>query len=347
MRLLSIFSLFVFLTACKTPTDLLVKGKVDQAMKKASKKVKKGKDVITNTEVMILAGDQIAKNTISNNLGLTKSNQVQDWTRAQKNFDKSLRELFAANDLVNGKLQSSYDKLCSEKIELDFKIADHFYQLGEDLLATHYEQLSKHHAREAYFEYQECLSYGGDRFFQDLPEKMEECVQEGRVYFVSHGFIPSSDIFFRPLPQDLEQEPDCEVSADFGYVNFHESEYTSSQSFTESVEVGKRAETDTLGVTRYYPIYEDVSGEVSTTTVMITASTSYYIHVNNVTGYCYKNSQSFNCSVSDSYEITSISGDARAIPSCYSEGRNGNSFFIRSSLEQELNSKVDSDLYFW
>ena len=347
MRLLSIFSICVFLIACSTPTELLQKGKTDLAFKKASKKLKRGKDIVTNTEVIIQAGDQIAKNTISYNLGLIQSDKVKSWTLAQRNYDKSLRELFAANDLVNGKLQSSYDKLCTEKIELDFKIADHFYQLGEDLLATHYEQLSKHHAREAYFEYQECLSFGGDRFFQDIPEKMNECVEEGLIYFVSYDFTPSSNLFFRRLPIEEDREPDCVISADFGYPHFSETESSCTSSFTEKIEVGKKSETDTSGVVHYYPIYEEVTGSVTTTTVTISASSTSYVNVDNVTGYCFKSGSCFSNSVSDSYEIVEFSGDHRAIPSHYSEGTTGNPFFIRSNLEQELSSEIDFDLFTW
>lgn len=132
MRLSILLSICIFLSACNTPTELLVKGNADQTLKKAIKKVKRGKDVSTKTEVIVRSGDQISKNTLSYNKGLIQSFYLKDWTRAQRNYDKTLKELFAAYDLVNGKLQRTYDELCTENTELDFKITDHFYQLGED-----------------------------------------------------------------------------------------------------------------------------------------------------------------------------------------------------------------------
>ena len=347
MRLSTLLSICIFLSACNTPTELLEKGNADQALKKAIRKVKRDKNVLTNTEVVVKSGDQISKNTLSYNKRLVQSFHLKDWTRAQRNYDKTLKELFAANDVVNGKLQRSYDELCTEKIELDFKIADHFYQLGEDLLATHYEQTSKHHAREAYFNYQECLSYGGDRFFQDINDKMDVCIIEGRTFFVSKNFNPSTDIFFQPLPQESQDIPDCVVYADFGYTHFSESSHSSSESFTEKIEVGQGSEVDTAGVTHYFPIYQEVTGTVEITTVIVSAENTSYIEVDNVTGHCFKQSSSFYNSVSDSYQEVSFSGDSRAIPSCYSEGTTGNSFFIRSNLSSSIDSEIDSDIYSW
>ena len=347
MRLFTFLSICIFSLACNTPSELLLKGDADQAFRKAARKIKKDKDVITNTEVLVKSGDQISNNTIYRGQALIQSNQLNNWTRAQKIYDRTLRELFAANDLVNGGLQSSYDKLCTEKIELDFKIADHFYQLGEDLLATHYEQLSKHHAREAYYKYQECLSFGGDRFFQDIEEKLQECIFEGRIYFVSRNFTPSTGLFFKPLPREATQEPDCDIYADFGRTHFSESSRSSSKSYTTQVKVGKRPVTDTSGVTHYVPIYEDVSGRVRTEKITITASNSTYVRVDNVTGYCFKRETCLSNNASDSYEIVSFSGDRRAIPSCYSEGRKGNPFSIKNSLARDIDRQIDSDLSFW
>lgn len=346
MRLIFTLSICVFLTACITPSDLLLKGESDRAFKKALRNIKRDKNVIANTEVVLQAGDQITKNTIAQNSGLIRSSQVKDWTRAQKNFDKQLKDIFAANDLVNGKLQSSYDELCTEKIELDFKIADHFFQLGENLLATHYEQLSKHHAREAYFEFQECLSYGGDRFFQNIEDKMLECVQEGRIFFVSHRFTPSTNIFFQPLPRNSPKEPDCDIVANFGHTHFSENSHTAVQSFSEEVKVGVETVVDTAGVTHHYPIYKTVYGSVNTITVTLTAESTTYIDVDNVTGYCFKSSNRIRSCASDSYQIVELTGDRRAIPRRFSKKRGDHQSTVWR-VERALDSKIDSELFYW
>jgi len=347
MRLFTLLSICTFSLACNTPTELLQKGDADQAFKKAVKKIKRDKDVMTNTSVLVEAGDQISENTIYRNQSLIHSSQLKYWTRAQKNYDKSLRELFAANDLVHGELQGSYDKLCSEKIELDFQIVDHFYKLGEDLLATHYEQTSKHHAREAYYKYKESLSYGGDRFFQDIEDKIEESIIEGRTLYVSHDFDPSSSLFFKALPVESTQIPDCEIYADFGRTHFSESSCTFSKSYSKEIEVGQSVRVDTAGVKHYFPIYEKVMGRVITKTITIEARNRSYINVDNLTGHCFKSDAYFSNSASDSYEIVKFSGDHRAIPSCYSEGKKGNPYTIRSSLKREVDRKLDNNIFHW
>ena len=347
MRLFTLLSICTFSLACNTPAELLQKGDADQAFYKAMKKIKRDKDVMTNTNVLVEAGGQISENTIYRNQGLVHSNQLKNWTRAQRNYDKSLRELFAANDLVHGELQGSYDKLCSEKIELDFKIVDHFYQLGEDLLATHYEQLSKHHAREAYYQYKESLSFGGDRFFQDIEEKMEECIIEGRTYFVSYDFDPSSSLFFKELPAESTEIPDCEIYADFGRTHISESSRTSSKSYSKEIEVGQNVRVDTAGVKHYSPIFEKIKGKVITKTITIEARNRSYINVDNLTGHCFKSDACFSNTASESYEIIKFSGDERAIPSCYKEGRKGNPTNIRNSLKREVDRKLDYNLFHW
>ncbi len=62
---------------------------------------------------------------------------------------------------------------------------------------------------------------------------------------------------------------------------------------------------------------------------------------------CAIEDRTFCNDASDSFEIVSFSGDRRAIPSCYSEGRNGNRYSIQSNLRNEVERAADSDLYYW
>ena len=346
MRTLPILFLCGCLFSCSTPSELLEKGKVERAFNLASKKLNSKKNVDVNSLVLIEASKKIIQDQLYYNQPLIQSRNIEHWVLAQNNYYKILEDIVVANDLVDGKLQNSYDHLCTEKIELDFKITDHFYQNGEDLLATHYDQLSKHHAREAYYQYQECQSYGGDRFFNNIIDKMDECVYEGRIYFVSLDFFPSTNLFFQPLPEDAYYEPDCVISASFGSPSFSTSTRSVSETFTKEIKVSTKTETDTAGVVRFIPIYETVSATVTTTTVSATASSWTNIYVDNISGYCYKNGNSFNTCVSDSYEEISITGDTRAINSCISTSR-GKPAFFRSSLESDLQDEIDNSLFFW
>lgn len=339
-------SISILCVACSTPSQLLEKGESERAFKLAQKKIKSGKDLNTNLFVLTKSTDHIIQNELQYNAHLTDSPSTKDWVKAQNNYFKTLKDIAAANELVDGQLQNKYDQLCNQKIELDFKIVDHFYQNGEALLATHYDQLSKHHAREAYFEFQECISFGGDRFFQNLDDKKQECIYEGRIFFVSHNFRPSTGLFFRPLPAEADFEPDCVISASFGPISYVEHAHSSSTSYSKEIKVGTSSHQDTSGQIIYTPIYETVTAKVTTTKVTGTVSSSTYIYAENITGYCFKSDQSFRNSLSDSYKEISISGDKRALDSAINEC-SGPPAFFRSKLERGLNSDIDSDLSGW
>ena len=346
MRPTTFLSVCILFFSCSTPAELLEKGKIERAFKLAEKKIKAGKDLNTNTKVLVFSGDQIIQSTLFNNSPLMHSPNVEDWVRAQNNFFKTLEDIVVANDLVDGQLQNSYDQLCTQKIELDFKIADHFYQNGTDLLAFHYEHTSKHHARKAYYQYQECLSFGGDRFFQNLEDKISESVEEGKVYFVSHNFRPSSNLFFQPLPPNADFEADCIIQASFGPINYSTHSHSSTTTHSKDIEVGKNSKVDTSGQIVYTPIMKTVYADVITTSVTVTASSYSDIYVDNITGQCSKRSKSFNACVSDSYEEVRIHGDRRALNTSISACSGQPAFFI-SNLESDLNFKIDCELGYW
>lgn len=346
MRLLSIFLGILLIFGCSTPSELIIEGKLNQAFNKATKQIKRGKDIPSNTDALKIASEKISTITIQYAKQYEQSNRLKDWTYAQKVYDKALKNIHNANQLIEGQLQSSYDKLCDKKIDLDFKITNHFYQKGEEMLAAHYEQLSKQFARDAYSNYKECLSFGGDRFFQDINEKIEESILQGTTYFISYNFQPTSRLFFQPQNQESIESPDCEISADFGGIRFSENSRSCTNHYSETIKVGTRTEVDTSGKTQYYPIYKDVHGSVTTTTVTVQASATTYVNVRNATGECFKRSDFFNNSVEDSYEIVSFCGDRRAIPSCYAI-KNDSYKVNKWDLERRLNSEIDFDLFAW
>ena len=346
MRILTILSICAVFFSCSTPLQLLEEGKIDKAFRIAAKKVKSGKNTSENRLVLIKSANKLIQNELYNNLHLTQSKKVQDWVKAQNNYFKTLKDIVVANDLVEGQLQNSYDQLCNQKIELDFKIVNYFYQNGDKLLATHYDQLSKHHAREAYYQYQESLAFGGDRFFQDIEDKMEECIVEGRIFFVSHNFNPTTDLFFQPLPEDAKYEPDCSISASFGPRSFSYSSHSTSSDYSKEVEVGKKSEIDTSGKLIYKSILKTICATVRITKTTITASSNTSIYSDDITGYCFKEDKFFRSCASDSYTVVDISGDRRAISGAI-PCNTGSEFAIRRSLESDLDRAIDSELYFW
>lgn len=337
MRRYALYCLVLLVAcSCTSPQKAFDKGNYGQALSLASKKVKKGKNIVRNTAIIKSSSARLVDQTLATNTPRVLSAEVKDWIKARDNYYRVLEDIGKANTLVNGQVSSTYDKLCSTKNELDFEIVDHFYTAGLELLDESRTTGNKEAARLAHAEFLSCSKNGGEEEFYDLPELTTESVKRGMVYFIGWGVSDISESFWRKrLPRDMDKEQaDCEIDIDLGLISVEEVTSTDRHKYTENIQTGSETVIDTSGISTSVAIYEDVVAYVITTKVTLTASSRNNIDVRNLSGQCNLSSYSFTIEETGSYEVIEIEGDDRAVPSRIQEKR------ADSDMENDLKSAV-------
>ncbi len=330
--------LLSFIFSCTTPEKALKKHHYNQAFNLSKREIRKGKNVEKNMKILRESSKVLIERTISKNEELLNSDDVEDWIKVRKSYYKTLEKIGKANYNTNGALSDIYDILCEPKTDLDEKIATTFYNQGNVYMNQYDKSEQKIDAQNAYYQYDECIKNGGTSFFTDVLDLKNESLELGIVYYQSRGRYYHNSLFLRPLPPDADFDADCLVDITLGFIDTNISENTSTNTYTQDVVVENRITTDTSGNTITTPIYESVSCTVETTTVTIKKSQSVNIHATDQTGQCSISNRYYTVSVSDNYEIVSIDGDERALPSGIEE-KDAPTFFERD-LENKLEDEV-------
>ena len=332
------------LLSCSSPSKALEKGRSKKAIRLAKSDLRKNKNITENITILnVAAHDEIDK-VLASNTNKLSSPEVKDWIKVQNNYFGLLENIGEANQLSNGEVSEPYDRLCEHKTELDYKIADHYYQEGEEQLLAYHRSNEKSMARQAYGRYNLAQEYGADKYYADIQEKLDYCVEHGRVYYIAYDYSPSNDLFFRPLsesPHDVEA--DCVFSSSRSGYTTSETSSTSEKKYEERVQIGQESETDTSGIVTYTPIYEYVYAYKNTTDITVTLSTTTSVNVKNQTGQCHVRSWNFSKTVSDSYEEITFTGDSRAFPIGAKDETGVPAFFI-SKLQGRLDDAVEDEL---
>lgn len=343
LRISFFASLIFLLSSCASSSKAFEKGQNKKAIRLAKYDLKKNKNVEENIAIINKASEIEIDKILELNAQKISSPQVEDWISVQNSYFSLLENIGEANQLAKGKISKPYDRLCEHKNDLDYKIAEHYYKEGEELLVSYENKQEKSEARKSYYSYKQAKDYGAEKYYGDLTEKMDYCIEKGRVYFIAYNCSPSKNLFFRPLPQDVSFEADCILrSTKSGYAT-KEKRSQSTKTYDEEIEVGKEAITDTSGTVTYEPIYETVFAYENTTKITVTLSTTTWINVKNNTGQCHKGSWSFQSEVSDTYEEVRYTGDSRAYP-ILAKDKVGQPISFMSDLERELRKEVDKEL---
>ena len=332
------------LSACSTPAKHLEKGHYQRAINQASKEISKGKNVKNNIDILNEAGNKKVDLVLISNYKTLASAEVKDWITVQNKYYATLADLGKANKLSAGKLAKPYDRLCEHKNNLDFKIAEHYYRSGSELLNSAINFDDKRIARQANYKFLSCIEYGGKTFYQDLEDKERESFELGVVYYITNDrdLVPH-DRFLKALPRDATREPDCKFSMRSGSLNWSQNKDEKRKRLEEKIEISKTAVTDSTGLTTYDRKYETVTGTIVTTTTVVTLSKETTINVHDVSGHCFVNSRSFTTTVSDEYEEIRYVGDSRSWP-INRKDKSGEPPLFRHNLENELEKMIRNEL---
>jgi len=341
---LAFIALFLVFSSCVTPEKALEQGWYETALRLSANKIRDGKDVERNIRIMQTAADHIIDEELKAKKALVNSPKVKDWIKVQDSYYRVLEVLGKANVTANGAILTEYDEMCSTKKDLDFKIVEYFYSRGEKALQKFYDTGQKVNARTAYYEFAKAEKNGGDLYYNNLADIMDECHKNGIVYYIGDTYTVGSSFFLKPLPPNANFEPDCDIDIDYGLISFSESRSESSNTYTEEVVVGQEEVKDTSGNITYRDVIEEVEATITTVKVTVTASTWTSVNSSDLSGQCTVSSESFNSSVSDDYEEIIISGDSRAVPTGITE-KTGAPVSFESELEDKLNSDVQSELH--
>lgn len=334
----------LLLTSCFSPEKALNNGFYKRAIQLAINKIENNKDVEKNIRIMQTAADHLVEKELLNRKQLVNSPKVKDWIKAQDSYYRVLETLGKANITSDGAILNTYDDMCSIKKELDFKIVDYYYQVGDKLLGGFYDSGTKQFARDAYYNFVEAKKNGGDIYYQDIEELKTESYENGIVYYIGEEYTVGSSFFLKPLPTNADFDPDCDIDIDYGYTHSDESTSETTQKYTKNIVVETLEKRDTAGNVIYEDVYEEVEATVTITTVTLNLSKSVSVNVNDITGQCTISNESFTVSVSDSYEEIEIEGDEEAIDNSISEQSGAPAFFesnLEDKLEKQVNDKLD------
>ncbi len=339
VSVLILFYILIILSSCVTPEQALERRWYKMALRLSAKKIKNGKDVEKNIKILQTSADHIIVEELEKKKGLVNSPRVKDWIKVQDSYYRVLEVLGKANIVSDGKILEAYDEMCSIKKDLDFKIVEYYYNRGENHMKNYYKDNQKKDARSAYYEFVKAKKHGAAIYYNNIDVLISDAHQKGIVYYIGDVSVVGNNFFLKPLPENADFEPDCRINIDFGSHSYNKSSSESSRNYSKDVVVGKEEVKDTSGRITYRDIKKEVEATVTTVKVTVTVSTWTSVHSTNITGQCSVSSESFHCSVSDDYEEVHISGDRRAVPCGVSE-KSGNSCFVESTLEDELDRKV-------
>jgi len=338
--------LSLLLGACTTPKKAYESGNHSKAISLIIKKLKKNEATKADLNILSKASNELVKTTLAKNDKKSRSPKVKNWIKVSEEYYEVLENVGEANQKSKGHITSSYDKICSAKKEVDFKIIDYFYEEGIVLLDKAANTGLKKAARQAHVEFENCVKYGGKNEYNDLEDMLEESHERGIVYFTSWDIRPNTTFWVKPLPRDADYEADCDVTVDKGFVNFMPSSSSTTKTYYEDVQTGSNTETDTAGIVTTTPIYTEVSAQVTITTRTLTASSTTNIYVRDLSGHCTLRGESFTIDEVDEYEEVTITGDLRAVPSGVS-AKSGEPTFFRSGLEDDVQDEVNRRIDGW
>ncbi len=340
---LNLTLILILFFSCTSPREALKKGQYRTALNLASNEIKNGKNIEQNELILKKAADQLVKKTMYENKDKLNSDNIKNWIKVQDKFYGVLNSLGKANIESGEKITDTYDKLCSAKIDVDFKIAEYYYNSGLDLLKEYNQTKLKETARQAYFQFSESKNQGGPGFFNDIDDLLEYSLQNGIVYYECDDLDLGNSLFFREIQPGADFEPDCIVEVNQSSIDFDEEEDKIEDQYTKDIEVGTKETRDTAGNVIYKPIYETIEATVYTIKHTITAYNTTTIDVDDMTGQCTIESESFTTEFSDSYKEIKIEGDERAINEDIDE-KSGEPAFFRDDLEDKLNEKIQEKL---
>ncbi len=339
MRYLYIFVLFLVVVSCKTATELLDNGNYEDAFDKALSELEKGNNVAQNTDVIIKSSNFIAANAIDLADDKKSNSNVKNWIKSQGNLYEVLENIGRANIVLDGLINEPYDALCSRKKDVDYKIVDHYFEEGTQSLKSFEASGFKSDSRSAYYSLEDCEKYGGSDFFPSLVEKKEYAYQNGIVYYTTNHLNIGSGLFLKPLPNNVDFDPDCKINVNHDFVSFTTEETVKEDKQTSKIEDGQEEVVDSTGV-NYIPKYKYVKASVLTKTITVTASVTTNVWSESVTENCNVSSRNFTTQSVDSYEEISVEGDERALTfPIISKG--GEPAFFRSNLKDEVIKKAD------
>jgi|GEM_PF-7122802 len=334
--------LSVLLTNCMSPHKALEHGNYTKALRGATAKIEKGDDSQRWYDIADRASNELVKKAMQEQELRLQSDDVRKWVTARNKYFTVLKELGEANQITDGMLTPTYDRLCTAKHMLDSKIIDFYYQEGDYIYGKYEETGSKQYARDAYTMYRKCIKNEGDVEYADVVSKQQLARQSGIIYYTSSDYIPSG-FWYEPLPAGADYVADCDIRVSYGSISTSTSSRSTTKEYSQKVEVGTHTKTDTAGVVTTIRDYETVYGYVVTTVVDVEMTTCTSIMVGDQTGECTIPSRSFTTSESDSYEHIVLTGDSRAWPSGVSATNGPPSGFF-NDLTRSLERQRDSDM---
>lgn len=332
--LIPILLLLLVTTSCLSPTEYLEIQEYDKAIRKATRQLINGKRIAENASVITEAYKQKIEWEIQKAETIRHEGEVKDWIKLRKHQYRVLEDIGESNKLLKGRLTGSFDRLCRYKEGLDYQIVRHFQGKGDSLYAAHVKTGNKYLSRRAYYNFRDSQENGGDAFFPDLDQDLEDAHKGGIVYYRSTIPISSSNIFLKPLPRDADFRADCSIRGNRGYVRIHRHEQKDRDRVSREIKVRERSERDTSGNIRYIPVYEEVSATVITTTITISAEITAHRYVSDLTGQCPLRSEWKDFDDSEQYEKVEWSGDRRAF--AHGPPGSGDNCCKESSIEREL-----------
>ncbi len=320
-------------SSCSSPQKLYEKGKYFKAFDSVLGDLKEGKKdrkdvVLLNKsfskmidmakDEMYLLNDGYKVNDLSHNF--------KQYHEVDKRYTKGRTYLDDENDV-------KYERFSADKKQL----VNDAYEEGKALMVYFEESKNKSDARNAYYHFELVKEHGNG--YNDIKQLLFDAKRSAIVIYNVDADLDSDFTYQWDVDRkfdDLEGESgfvrivydnhfvtsDCFVQLDFSRLDIDESNDESYKNYSKKILEGYKTETDTSGNTTQIPIYNEVSGSVTTKAIKKTVAWRVDLEIINSSQNCKLREDRFRASVEDRVEIFELSGDERAIPDEFKNNSN-------------------------
>jgi hypothetical protein len=331
MKPLYLLLLFL-LIACSSPQKSFDKGNYDAAYTAAFKAVKKGKDVSKNKRLLIKTMEKLVERDLSEINSLYETATIRSEEKAMKVLYKLEDRIAESKAYIGNRHEEASADLIELNTLLSNSLKSKYIDSGNVEVENYERRGEKKYAQKACIAYSQAINYSLQRD-QELEKATEDICAAAIIIYYVEAEAPFEIFYNSEIDRrfdDLENQsddflkiyyessppsnPDCAINIYFNDLDERFNDNTQEQDFSEEVITGYRTETDTSGVSREVPIYENVSGRVRivTSTKRLLWEVQTRIESNNIN--CNLSGFRFEAIADSTIEYYELSGDERAIP---------------------------------
>lgn len=357
LAILAILILTLF-SCSRNAQKFLDKGDYHKAYNIALKNLKKDRKSRKDRSVLNKSFEQILNDKNSEYDRYIKSDVIEDWEIAYNQY-KVLWEIY---DEGKSYLDNSYDsELLQKKAgqEVLMKdIANNYFRMGTESMATYKGTDNKAYAQDAYTFFRKADSYEVNEVTApDLDRFMDESLTAGMISILVITEAPYDRILKREIDKEFYElesksegfeeilyernivNPDCVLRMYFDRLDVDVDQDRSRETFTEEIEDGYDTSQDTSGVEIRTPRYRTVTGQVTTIRDRVIYSWQMEVNPEGPSDICHFDRKVFREREEITNEYYEISGDNRAIPNRYNQP------YFDSRNEEDVIADLIEELY--